>query len=317
MTLTREEYIFLVVFAVNLLVAVLYLIWGIVWVSMRPEKEEQTEELRDNRRAYLLRSVVMVFCPVIGPLFFLIAHVLYLTIFRFQVDLEDVIFRKDRVKTQLKADEDRERNVIPVEEAIVVNDKRSLRLAMMNIIKGDMYGSLASIALALGAEDSETAHYAASALSDILNEFRMNVHGIMQKIQEEEPDQTEHEEELLDYMNDVLRQGVFTNLEQDRFVHMMEETAQALYEKDPDRLTQERYENICLRLLEINDFENSGKWCIRLSQQYPDQLPAYTCRLKLYFTTRNREAFFETIDALKKSDIIIDSETLEMIRIFG
>lgn len=317
MTLTRDEHIFLIIFAINLLVAVIYLIWGLVWVSVRPEDEEAPELLRDNRRAYLLRFIVMVLCPVIGPLLFLLSHLLYLTIFRFQVDLEDVIFKKDRVKTQLKADEDRERNVIPVEEAIAVNDKRSLRMAMMNIIKGDMYGSLASISLALGAEDSETAHYAASALSDILNEFRMNVHKITQEMQEEEPEQTECEERLLDYMNDVLKQRVFTNLEQDRFVHMMASAAESVFEKDASRLTEERYENVCLRLLEINDFENSEKWCRRLTLQYPDQLSSYTCRLKLYFTVRNREAFFETINALKKSDIIIDSETLEMIRIFG
>ena len=212
MTLTYEEKLFLLLLLLNFLVAVIYLLAGIfivVPVTARKKKDEE-EMLRDNRRAYLLRFFVMILCPVIGPLFFLVSYLLYLTIFRFQVNLEDVTFSKDRVRTQQKADEDRERNVIPVEEAIAVNDKKSLRMAMMNIIRGEMDDSLASIALALDAEDSESAHYAASVLSSKLNEFRMNVQKLYGQFKEETEEQTDCEEMLLDYMNSVLRQNIST-----------------------------------------------------------------------------------------------------------
>ena len=319
MALTREEFIFLVIFLVNLLVAVIYLLVGVLLVvpARARKKEGETEVLRDKRKAYALRFVVMVFCPVIGPLFFCLSYLLYITIFRFQVDLEDVIFSKERVRTQMKADEERERNIIPVEEAIVVNDKRSLRTALMNILKGDRRRSLSSISLALESDDSETAHYAASALSDILNEFRTSVHKMNLEMQEEEPEQTECEEKMVDFMDDILKQKIFTGLEQNRFVHMMDTVTEALYKKDPSKVTAQRCENVCLRLIEVEDFENAGKWCLRLQEKYPDQLSAYTCRLKLYFTTKNREAFFQTLGDLKKSHVVIDSETLEMIRVFS
>ena len=315
--MTRREFILAAVLVMNFLVAVLYLLWGILAVTVRNRKREEEEVLHDNRRSYLLRFLVMVFCPVVGPLFFFIAYLLYVTIFRFQVDLEDVIFNKKRVRTQIKADEERERNLLPVEEAVIVNDKRSLRMAMMNIIKGDMRGSLASIALALHAEDSETAHYAASALSDILNEFRMNVHRMSMKVQEEEAEETEWEEKLLDYMDDVLKQGVFTRLEQSRYVRIMADTAEILYAKDSLRLTAKRYEAVCMRLLEEGSYEECEKWCLRHKEQYPDRLSSYTCRLKLYFTDKRRDLFFQTLNDLKASEITIDNETLEMIRIFN
>ena len=319
MTLTYEEKLFLILLLLNFLVAIIYLLAGIfviVPATARKKKDEE-EMLRDNRRAYLLRFFVMILCPVVGPLFFFVSYLLYLTIFRFQVNLEDVTFSKDRVRTQQKADEDRERNVIPVEEAIAVNDRRSLRMAMMNIIRGEMDDSLASIALALDAKDSESAHYAASVLSSKLNEFRINVQKLYGQFKEEAEDQTEYEEMLLDYMNSVLRQNVFTQLEQNRFVKMMDEAAEAFYKKNASGMTEQQYESLCLRLLEIEDFENSEKWCQRLSNQYPDQLSSYTCKLKLYFTTKDRTAFFQTLDALKKSDVVINRETLDMVRIFG
>ena len=71
------------------------------------------------------------------------------------------------------------------------------------------------------------------------------------------------------------------------------------------------------RLMEIREYEKSEKWCLRLSEQYPDQLSSYTCKLKLYFVIKNREAFFQTLDGLKASDVVIDNETLELVRIFS
>lgn len=319
MTLTGDEYAFLIVVIINTIIAALYLLIGILMmVPIRNRrKEEETERLHDNRRTYLLRFIVMILCPVVGPLFFFVVHLFYLTIFRFQVELDDVIFSKERVRTQLKADEERERNVVPLEEAIAVNDQKSLRVAMLNVLKGEIQNSLAAISLALETKDSESSHYAASILSHELSEFRMEVQKLYLGIREEKEDQTEYEDMMISYTDNVLRQNVFTELEQKRFVHMMAEAAESFYIKNPSGMSEQQYESICLRLLGINEFENSEKWCIRLAKQYPDRLSAFTCKLKLYFIVRNREAFFQTLDALKKSDVVIDNETLELIRIFG
>lgn len=319
MTLTRDEHIFLIVVIINTILAVLYLLIGslIVMPVRNRKKEGETERLHDNRRTYFLRFLVMALCPVIGPLFFLTVHILYLTIFRFQVELDDVVFSKERVRTQLHADEERERNVIPLEEAIAVNDQKSLRAAMLNVLKGEIKHSLSAIALALETKDSETSHYAAAILSHELSEFRMEAQKLYLGIREEKPDQTEYEDMMISYTDDILKQKVFTELEQKRFVRMMAEAAESFYTKNAAGMAVQQYERIALRLLEIGDYENSEKWCLRLTQQYPDQLAAFTCKLKLYFIVRNQEAFFQTLDDLKKSDVVIDNETLELIRIFS
>lgn len=191
MILARDERIFLIILAVNLVVALVYLLGGILFVvPVQAEDEEEKEVLHDNRRTYLLRFFVMLLCPVIGPLFFFISHVFYLLVFWKNVDLGDVIFSKERVKVRTKADEERERDIIPLEEAVLVNEKKNLRLVMMNVLREDIRNSLASITLALDSEDSEASHYAAAVLSDELNKFRLNVQKLWKQIQEE-PDRTE------------------------------------------------------------------------------------------------------------------------------
>lgn len=319
MILTSEEFNFLNVLFINLLVSLAYYLWNAVFAvsgKTLKNKRKTIESFYENRRTYLIRFIIMLLCPVIGPLFFLFSHLLYLTFFWSQVDLEDVIFSKERVKIQLKADEERERNVVSLEEAISLNDEKNLRTAMLNMLKGDIKESLASIALALNVEDSESSHYASSVLSDQLNDFRMTVQQLYQKAQADDSG-TEYEKIMIDYMDGVLKQKVFSEIEQKRFVHMMEDVAEKIYEKEASGLTAQRYEAIALRLLEIKDYEKCEKWCLRMAEQCPGELPSYTCKLKLYFTTRNKDAFFETFNALKKSDVVIDNETLELIWMFS
>ena len=314
-----SRYIFLIVVIINTVTAVIYLLWGILLVV--PVKEQQTEKewerMFDNRRAFLIKFFVMLLCPVIGPLFFIISYLLDKILFWTAPDLEDVIFSKDRVKIQLKADEERVRNMVPLEEALAINEKKDLRTVMMNMVKGEIQDSLAAIALALDSEDSESSHYAASVMTDELNEFRRRVQALSWEILQEEEDETEYEEMLIDYMNQVLKLRIFTIIEQRRFVHIMADTAEKLRQKDQSKLKEEQYESVCLRLLEIEDYTDSDKWCAWLAEQYPERLSAYTCRLKLYFTLQNKEAFFTTLNDLKKSDVVIDRETLELIRVFS
>ena len=121
---------------------------------------------------------------------------------------------------------------------------------------------------------------------------------------------------LLDYMNQVLEQRVLTDIEQKDYVVIMDAICTILYEKDQEHMTSSQYEAISLRLLEVEDYENCRKWCERALYQYPNTLSTFTCQLKLYFNSGQKEKFFEVIEELKKSAIVIDSETLELIRVF-
>lgn len=313
-----NERVFLIVIVINALIAVIYFLWETLAVTtVKEQMKEKEERLFDNRRAYLIKLAAMILCPVIGPIFFLVSYLIDKLLVLTTPDLEDVIFSKDRVRTQLKADEERARNMVPLEEALAINEKKNLRMVMMNMVKGEIQDSLAAIALALDSEDSESSHYAASVMTDELNEFRTKVQMLSWEIQRETEQETAYEEVLIDYMNTVLKLQIFTPIEQKRFVRIMADTAETLRQKDMSRMREEQYENVCLRLMEIKDYDNSEKWCSWLADQYPEKLSAYTCRLKLYFTLQNKEAFFTTLNELKRSDIVIDRETLELIRVFS
>lgn len=104
-------------------------------------------------------------------------------------------------------------------------------MLMLNVIRGDLQKSLESITMALNSEDSETSHYAASVLCDELNKFRSQVQKMYTGMQQEGEEETDYEKMMLDYMNRVLSQKVFTTLEQTKYVKMLEEATESLYRK--------------------------------------------------------------------------------------
>lgn len=350
--MTTAEKVFIVIIFVNTVIAIAYFIWGCMVQAARvkekppeepseekppvesmkseeegesgedeeeQEEEEEPYEWRLSRTGYLFKALVIFLCPIVGFMAFLITHLLYVIFFRTKADLTDVIFGKDKVVANRKADEDSERNRVPIEEALAVADKDSLRSLVMDVVKGDVHKSLATISLALNSEDTETSHYAASVLRDALNDFRQRSQELFNALHKGDENAAEYACTMIEYMNEVLRQEVFPDMEQRSFVEMMEEAADWLYksEENRHRLTCEYIEWIAIRLLGTRQYDNMKIWCDRCMEMYPEELSSYTIQLKLYFSIQDKENFFGVMKRLKESDIVIDRDTLDLIRVFS
>lgn len=312
MNMSKDLIILITMLIINLLIVVVYTVWQIL-------------RRKEGKLAVIVKVLVMLLCPIIGAVFILIGYLAY-KIFSHAVDLEDVIFNKQRGKVYMHADEERGRNMVPVEEALVVTDKINLRKLMMNVVRGDVKKSLSSIALALDGEDSETSHYAASVLQEALGEFRTKVgagyrtlNNVCKDIEEGQDVEFPAKDavELIQFMNEYLVQKVFTSMEQHSTVLMMEEVANMVCKYKPEELSAAEIEAVCLRLLEIKEYEKCAVWCQLGQERYPDVLSSYTCRMKLYYSMGKKDEFFAVMKELKESHIVIDQETLEMIRVFS
>ncbi len=304
MSTTGQGILIITLIVLSFIAAALYYIINVI-IKLNKEK------------SILIKTLVIALCPVVGIIFIGLSYLWYKVFMSAPVDLEDVIFGKDHPKFETKAEEDKERNMIPLEEAIAITEKQDLRTLMMSVVSSDIKNSLASITLALNSEDTETAHYAASVLQDALNEFRTTVDKEYKAILEDHPDKFEKCRNLIDYMDQVLSQKVFIEMEQRNYVSILESVGEILYMGEPDSITSNQFETISLRLLGIEDYEKCEKWCERSRIHCPSALSSYTCQLKLFFSQGRRDDFFRVIEELKASPIVIDKETLELIRVFS
>ena len=204
-----------------------------------------------------------------------------------------------------------------VEEAILVSDQEKKRANMLNVLLGETDESYSAIALALDSDDSEVAHYAASFLQSKMDTFREKVRKTRQKIAESDIHEEECQEqvlELIKYMNHMLKQKVFTRVEQVDFVEQMEQLCETLFQNARNKMTQKCYESIMGRMMELQEYEKAEVWGDRFRDQYPDLLSSYTFRLKLYFESNEKDKFFEVLDQLRASPVVVDNKTMELIR---
>ncbi len=306
---------FIIMLVINTLAAIIYLVYGLL--RYRLKKGGAKEHRVSSPWCVAIKAFAIVVCPVLMPLYLLLGKLFHVVFFRKEVDLADVIFSKERVRTFAYADEERDLNMAPLEESIAVSDNDSLRTLMLNIVRGDVGKSLRTISLALDGDDPEAAHYAASVLTDELNNFRATVQKFYVEIKKEDEKFFSYVDTILPYMNDVLEQRVFMDIEQEKFVLQMEEICEMLYQKDKELMAGERYEWIASRLLEVKKYDLCEKWAERSAVEHPQLLGSYTSRLKLYFTIHDRDKFFKALDELKASEVVIDQETLELIRVFA
>ena len=304
--MTHSGMIFVILLILNALAAVIYLIWYLVF-----------KKDKDNRKQYVMNMFIMLLCPVVGILYFFLAFLKFHFIELGERDLSDVEFSKKHQTSRVKADEERERNIVAVGEAILVSDQEQKRANMLNVLLGDTEEALSAIALALNSDDSEVAHYAASFLQSKMDAFREKVSRMQKMIEEgniEDEECQDHILELIRYMNHMLKQKVFMQVEQVDYVDQMEQLCEKLFQNARSKISPECYEWILSRIMDLGEYERAEVWGYRFSEQYPDVLSAFTLRLKLYFETNQKEKFFEVMGQLRASDVLIDNRTLEMIR---
>ena len=301
---------FIIFLIVNLIVSLLYLLFGMIFN-------------RTSRKKVAMRSLIMLYAPGIGPLLFFISYLFYRLLFYRKVDLSDVVFSKEKSKELVRINEEKERDFVPVEEAIEVADKGELRELVLNMAQGDYSESLSAINMALNAEDTETSHYAASILQDAINDFRMLVRKENVRINDiDEEDESKREQLIFDikklfvYMNKVLEQRILSKLEQNGYTDILDKLLEKYYRLAGASITSEMYEAMALRLIETEKYDRARSWCERALWRYPNTLSSYTSLIKLYFSSGDRENFFKTMQELKESNIVIDRDTLELIRAF-
>lgn len=302
----RGEIIFFTVLIINTLIAFAYLIW---WLVFKKDT--------DNRKQYVMNTVIMLLCPIVGVSYFLFSFLKYRFIKIGKRDLSDVEFSKKRHIARVKADELRERNIVSVGEAILVSDKEKKRANMLNVLLGETDESFSAIALALDSDDSEVAHYAASFLQSKTDTFRENVRKTQRRIDQGDIKDEECQElvvKLVRYMNHMLKQDVFTKIEQTDYLEQMEKLCENLFQNARGKLTPDCYEWLIGRIIDLREYGRAELWGTRFCEQYPDVLASYTLRLKMYFETSRMDEFFAVLDELRASSVPVDSQTLELIR---
>lgn len=306
----KQEIILLaVILTINTFIAAGYLIYGLAFSHKKGKKAKDPVK-------YVILSIFMFLCPVIGPAFLGFGNLFYQLFFDTSIDLAAITFSKKRVDVVERPDESDEINLIPMEEAIMINDKENLRNLLLTVLRGDVKKSINAVTKALNSSDSEASHYAASAIMDIMNEFQKTLQKFYAQM-DANPDDTEVMVLYINYLSEMLGAGFLSELEEKTYIYSLQKVCERLFHADLSQLKPMHYTALISLLTKINDLQNSELWIQRFTINYPDHIEMYRCALHHYFSIKDKIHFFEYMNRLKSSNIPVDNDMLELIRTFS
>ncbi len=264
---------------------------------------------------YFLQFIFMILTPLIGPVFLILSWLIQKIFFRKEVNLRELSFRKDMLHTILHPDEDKERNVVPVKEALLVSDTQDKRRVMLNVLKGEYEKSLTVITDALENPDTEISHYAASVITEVKSQFKVTVQTMQEQLKDY-PDDPAMKVMLIDYIHEFLGKNVLSEIEAMTYITIYLNLMEELFVQDANSITGTMYKDIIYHLMASGQKDKAELWAKRALELRPADLDTYKGVLKYYYEVGNKNVFYNVLGQLKASDIVLDRETLDIVRFF-
>ncbi len=254
--------------------------------------------------------------PFFGLLYLLLSRFIGFLNRRKNVDMSDVSFSQEREKLILPPDIETEMNYVPIQDAMAVSDTLSLRRLILDALRNDAKRTVASIAVAMNSKDTETSHYAASVILDALSEFRSTAQNMIEHTQKL-PEDVEMNLLTFNYIHDVLKMKIMTNMEQEAYIYTLDNVAENLFTHNLWYMSATHYLWMADWFITIKEYNMADKWVSRAVQYRPNMLDTFKARLHLYYNQRNQSAFFNCLDEFGESDVAADEEILNLFRLYG
>ena len=199
--------------------------------------------------------------------------------------------------------------IIPLEEALVLQDKEVSRWMLVEIVSRAPAKFIDLLFLARQDEDTEVVHYATTLIAEISRQYDIRLQTLDKKYQENPSDYR-----ILAEYCAVLAAYLQKNLVTKRMEEVLRKDYSHLLEK---KLQQKEQLSDYVKLIEnellLKRYESVEKYLNTISQKWPQQEEIYMLYLRYYFETRQGERLEELVEAIKNGSIYISKANQERL----
>ncbi|WP_310832545.1 hypothetical protein [Paenibacillus pedocola] len=219
--------------------------------------------------------------------------------------------RRDSYPVSRMRDIDKEVNVVPLEEALLVGDLSNRRRTMIDLLNQDATDYLEVLRLAVANEDTETSHYAVSALVEIKRKLNRSIQRLSVRY-ESSRDDAGFLNGYAEVLRNYIRSGFLDTGTLERLKYDLAEVLQYLIEADPGAFSI--YEEKAGIELELGNFAAAERVALQFEERFPDREEPYLLLMKLYHTSRSPVLFQDALLRLKQSSARLSSDGLKFVR---
>ena len=204
-----------------------------------------------------------------------------------------------------------ELNVISVEEALIVNDFNTRRKVMIDILKQDAMQFIDVLKTAVVNDDSETSHYAVTAVIEVKRELTM----LLQKLAVQF-NQNEHDINIATTYAEVvqayLRSGFLDTQSMKQYNTLYAQIVERLIAHDA--ATEQHFVNKMNTVIYLKNISDAQLTIERFKQAYPHSEQPYISAMNFYFDLRSFEKLVTELEQLKASPITLSTQAMKVVR---
>ena len=126
---------------------------------------------------------------------------------RIEPGVEKLHVNEEIYKNIFQAVSDTDKKIVPLEEALLINEPRVRRELIMDVLNDDPEEYMDLLKQARMNEDVEVVHYAITAMVELSKEYDFRLQK-MEKLYAASPDDSEILEQYCDFMEEYLNQGI-------------------------------------------------------------------------------------------------------------
>lgn len=251
----------------------------------------------------LYKLFIIFFLPVIGLLFFIVWAILNKIPNRSDSIVDSYlkyIRDKKHIYYEEVVDFEREINTVPLEDSLNYSDNKSKRAYLIYILKKDFVGHIKGLKKAIKSQDTETSHYAASALMEIRKQFEILLTNTGEEYQKNKDDISAIQE-YVNTLKKYLKSGLADKID---YYNYLEKYSEILSELLSRHIKDEVYFVDKINCdLELRDYESAEDFGKRFFEYFPNSEKPFLALMKVYYLSRNVKSFANISKVLKHRKI--------------
>lgn len=258
-------------------------------------------------RGHMLPAMVLV--PLWGPLLL----VLCARGEAFGDALEDGTLESLRLNDEIRRGmqvqvREGDAGVVPLEEALIVNDPSDRRRLMLSMLTDDPDAYLAQLQAAKLNDDVEVAHHAATAVAQISKESDLKLQQLERAFKTDPS--TENLDAYCDYLGEYLASGLaegrVAQIQRQQYARLLARRC----EREDGAALRIRY---ATALADAGELDEAEAVATQLVADTPDEQEVWMLCLRLAVMRRDGEAVQQVIDAIDNQHVYLSAENREKL----
>lgn len=253
---------------------------------------------------------VMVLVPLWGPLLVVLLSVRSAV---FGDDLKDATLEALRInddmhRSMLVQGREGDDGVVPLEEALIVNDPGDRRRLMLSMLTENPDAYLAQLQAAKLNDDVEVAHYAATAVAQISKESDLKLQQLERAFKTDPSAQNLNAycDYLGTYLASGLAEGRVDQIQRQQYARLLARRC----EREDGLALRVRYATALADAGEVDEAEDVAE---RLVADTPDEQDVWMLCLRLAVLRHDGEMVQRVIDAVDKQHVYLSAENRERL----